>query len=224
MKRFLLLIPIMFISVLATSCYEYIDDMDTLSALNDGLVVYWPVMNDSGSTENDYIGSKNLNLGVGIIKVSGKFSQALSFPNATASTNIFSFPSSHSISIAAWVNIQGNQGFSISIADGTDNVYLRSSDNSAQTVFTVGGFNSSIPYNGIYYNNWNYFSGTFDGTVLKLYVNGNLVASYQYVQSSILTGSTQVIVNGYSIIDEIRIYNRALSEKEITALMDIGME
>ena len=69
---------------------------------------------------------------------------------------------------------------------------------------------------------WSHLAATYDGAALKLYVNGNLVGNKP------VTGTMAVTGNPFRIggdgpygeffegqIDEIRIYNRALSEAEI---------
>jgi hypothetical protein len=76
-----------------------------------------------------------------------------------------------------------------------------------------------------------YISLVNDGHSFTLYINGEACSKTSSSSYSISSSSsnTQFQINGTTsatsfIIDEIRIYNRALSEKEIKALMDIGME
>ncbi len=76
---------------------------------------------------------------------------------------------------------------------------------------------------------WQFVVGTWDGTYLKLYINGELVkqtdkfAGYSVAESteSLWIGGMageERTVNG--IIDEVRIYNRALTEEEIKAIYE----
>ena len=69
---------------------------------------------------------------------------------------------------------------------------------------------------------WQYLTGTFDGTTAKLYVNGSLVASKAF--SGNVGDSNTWRIGAYSdspagffdgTIDELRIYNRALGPSEI---------
>jgi hypothetical protein len=75
-------------------------------------------------------------------------------------------------------------------------------------------------------NTWSYLAATFDGATLRLYVNGVSVGS------STLSGSAAVSASALRIggntvwneffqgrIDEVRIYNRALTAAEIQADM-----
>jgi len=76
-------------------------------------------------------------------------------------------------------------------------------------------------------NGWSYFAGTYDGVTLKIYVDGTLVSS-QAVAGAIRTSTGPVRIGGNSVwgeyfqgrIDEVRIYNRALSPAEIQTDMN----
>lgn len=71
---------------------------------------------------------------------------------------------------------------------------------------------------------WNYIVGTWDGTTVKIYVNGTAGTNGNYGLAQ--TGTTQTLAtrgtdNLYNInglIDDIRIYNRALTPAEVQTL------
>jgi hypothetical protein len=71
-------------------------------------------------------------------------------------------------------------------------------------------------------NTWSHLAGTYDGTTLRLYVNGVQVASRAQT-GSIATTTDPLQIGGDSFfgqyfqgtIDEFRIYNRALTATEI---------
>ena len=78
-------------------------------------------------------------------------------------------------------------------------------------------------------NQWYHFAGTYDGTTQKFYLNGVLVGSRTSTISytaldSVLIGADKGTVNGtltdfwQGSIDEVRIYNYALTATEITSL------
>jgi hypothetical protein len=76
-------------------------------------------------------------------------------------------------------------------------------------------------------NTWVHLASTYDGNVLRLYVNGTQV-SQLLVVGSIATSTGALRIGGNTIwpewfaglIDEVRIYNRALSTTEIQADMN----
>ena len=87
--------------------------------------------------------------------------------------------------------------------------------------------------NGVLSTSWTHIVGTYDGTTQKLYENGVLVASQPVnitLASSTLpvaigwdnsTGGVNQHFNG--AIDDVRIYNRALSATEVNQLYDLGV-
>jgi len=73
---------------------------------------------------------------------------------------------------------------------------------------------------------WHHVVAVWNGSVLKLYVNNELVSSADFLSLNQQTyniniGRTQRYVRYFNgIIDEVRIYNRALSEEEIKWLYE----
>ena len=87
-------------------------------------------------------------------------------------------------------------------------------------VFAAGGH--SVPL-----NTWTHIAATFDGATLRIFHNGQLSAS-QASTGAIDVASGVLRIGGNSVwpnegfpgvIDEVRIYNRALSATEIQADM-----
>jgi hypothetical protein len=75
---------------------------------------------------------------------------------------------------------------------------------------------------------WSHLAATYDGTTIRLYVNGTLVQS-QAAAGGIMTSSNPLRIGGNSIwnseyfaglIDEVRVYNRVLTAAEIAADMN----
>ena len=76
---------------------------------------------------------------------------------------------------------------------------------------------------------WYHIAGTFDGTDVKCYLNGvekdtNQISAIKGGSSTLFIGQDgwNSIFNG--VIDEVKIYNRALSEEEIKADYETGLE
>jgi len=72
-------------------------------------------------------------------------------------------------------------------------------------------------------NTWTHLATTYDGSALRLYVNGALVSSIA-ASGNIVTSNMPLRIGGNAIwgdeyfkgrIDEVRLYNRALSQAEI---------
>ena len=76
-------------------------------------------------------------------------------------------------------------------------------------------------------NTWSHLAATYDGATIRLYVNGGLISS-QAAAGSIMTSSDPLRIGGNALwgeyftglIDEVRIYNRALNVAEIQADMN----
>ena len=140
------------------------------------------------------------------------------------------------ITVAAWVNLSasqasrifvanygqstGTQGWGLGISDSTNNVikwYTSTAAGSNDTLF------SSAP---LLNNTWYFVVGTFDGTTKRLYINGvpdtsrvwaNTIG-YNSTSSSLgyLRFNNAQQLNGQ--LDEVGVYNRALTDTEIASL------
>ena len=86
----------------------------------------------------------------------------------------------------------------------------------------VGNFQAVYGPSILPINTWTHLAGTYDGAALKLFVNGQKVAEIA-ASGTILASSLPLRLNGNSVfgeyfygkIDEVRIYNQALSQNQI---------
>ena len=100
---------------------------------------------------------------------------------------------------------------------GTGNIVFDLSPNGQLTQLVKTGYSL---------NEWSFIVGTYDGTMMRLYVNGNLEETLSV--SGSLNENNNVLLLGTrlrltsdtfeGILDDIRIYNKALSEGEIKEL------
>ena len=157
---------------------------------------------------------------------SGKYGNAISFNGTSAYVNV---PSSSSLqlrsgmTLEAWVNPSRLTGiWRDVIYKGNDNYYLEADSTSAKPA-TGGTFSSPIFGTGaLTTNTWTHLASTYDGATLRLYVNSAQVSS-QLPSGPMATSTNPLQIGGDGIygqyfqgtIDEVRVYNRALSASEI---------
>ena len=118
------------------------------------------------------------------------------------------------------------------VAKGTSgNIVYYLYANSASNTPVVGGLFGSTPGNlsgntQLSINVWTHLAGTYDGSTQRLYVNGVEVANREQqgqmqLSSGVLRIGGNRVSNQYlrGRIDEVRVYNRALTLQEIRANM-----
>jgi glucose/arabinose dehydrogenase/PKD repeat protein len=166
----------------------------------------------------------------------GRFGKALSFDGVddwvtVADSN--SLDLTTGLTIEAWVFPIANGGGSwrnvlIKERSGGEvyNLYANA-DTNAPTMFVVRSSQPSSPLDArgtaqIAVNAWTHLAATYDGATVRLYVNGTEVGS-RSGSGTVLTSTGALRIGGNSLwgeyfsgrIDEIRVYNRALSAVEI---------
>jgi len=206
------------------------------SVCPEGMVSYWKLDENSGTIASDSVNGNNGTI-YGATWASGKVNSALSFNN-----NYVSVPDAVSlnpsyITIEAWI-YPTSYGYYRSIVGKSYNsvwsspweVYeLKFNENTAQPAFNVvvnNGYNyGAVSANSIPMNTWTHLAGTYDGETVKIYVNGVLAGSNtapsgpidnRYGYSPLYIGHIAGTNNEYyGKIDEVAIYNRALTVEEI---------
>lgn len=86
--------------------------------------------------------------------------------------------------------------------------------------FSLGEVTLSVP---LPFNQWNHFAITYNGKAISFYLNGKRLITKAY--EGIIPRSDENVIVGYSFIgfiDELKIYRRALSSKEIKNLYKRG--
>jgi len=168
----------------------------------------------------------------------GKFGSALTF-SGSGNVSVPHAPTinlTSSFTLSAWVKptaLSGYQTILIKETTGGCSYWLQTNGNQVSSGFNNGSgcaehltSTANLPLNA-----WSYLTAVFDdaANTYKIYVNGNLVSSQ--TETGTIQPNTQSLVFGQSgcsscgyerwrgLIDEVRIYNRALSPSEIQADM-----
>jgi arabinan endo-1,5-alpha-L-arabinosidase len=201
------------------------------------LINYWAFTNNV----KDSIGTAHLYNGVNASLTHDRFG----YDNSALRLNsgYYSVPSgvyfNGPFTTSVWVNAK-SYGFSARVFDfgvngwNSDNIIFGLfKENSAQSFFQIynGNTYTSILYcnSAIALNEWIHVAVTFDGSQAKIYFNGifsgsspqsspqNVVRQTNFIGESNWSFYGDALAN--VVYDELRIYNRVLTQNEINALM-----
>lgn len=202
-----------------------------MASLQKGLIGHW-TMDDadtSGGTVYDRSAGNNHGLLNNVnTGSSGIIGESFEFSNSNIDPGIDL--EQDNISISSWFNtgVTGSNGIIWNIASGTfDGIGLRQSDSTVY-VFDDTQYNTDKLVTDISLNEWVHTVVTLDSSTIKLYVNS--VSSGTASQGLINTlplsigsrfsyGPIQLMFTGR--IDDVRVYNRILSESEVSALYNM---
>lgn len=216
--------------------------------LEDGLIVYYPFNgncnDESGNGNNGTVNGPTLTY-----DQSGNANSAYEFDGIDDYINpVYPTLNSQSFSFCAWFK---NYGFDEYQDDqsifggrtGTTSsiIYNMVQFNGYDSVYTqikgIGGGNERPTIKEALYvldNQWHFWTITSDSNNFALYLDGNLIKSVPQTISGDLTENA--LIGAYyhystsfnsffaGIIDEVRIYNRALSGEEVAELYDLDAD
>jgi hypothetical protein len=206
------------ISLLLFSCKE---ETTGDAFPTDGLVSYFN-FNDNLKDERNNT-PDGINTG-GAAFVTGKSGKAISFNGVDQKVTFArkQFRSSNAISVAFWVKsahklgLQFFMGSSDFLAGNTDNYSM---------VISVPTTKSAA---GSYISDtWTHFAGTYNGTDIKIYINGILAETENHpgtIESSdedLFIGSRGGPIFWSGSVDELFIYGKALTQAEVTQLYNL---
>lgn len=199
-----------------------------------GLVAAYAFNEGIGSTSSDRSGFNNTATLAGATWVTqGRFGSAVSFNGTSSMVTVPDSPSlrlTSAMTLEAWVFPTAvPTRWTDVIMKGSDNYFLEAT--SPQGVLPAAGSSLTGPLFGpstLQVNNWAHLAATYDGAQLRLYVNGVQVNSRAHT-GNLPTSSGPLSFGGDPVfgqffpgrIDEIRIYDRALSAAEIQSDMTI---
>jgi glucose/arabinose dehydrogenase len=203
-------------------------------AVPAGLVAAYTFAEGTGTTTVDVSGNGNTGTLAGGTAWApvGRFGKALSFDGVNDLVSVADAAAldlTAGMTIEAWVNpaaLSGWRTVAFKAAPGGLAYALYAHDDAprpAGTVNTGGALDVSAPGTAaLPLNSWTHLAVTFGGGTLRLYVNGVQVGT-QAATGNLRTTANALTIGGNGVwsewfgglIDEVRVYNRALSQAEI---------
>ena len=196
-----------------------------------GLVAAYGFDEGSGTTVSDASGNgNNGTITNATWSTSGKYGEALQFNGSSSLVTIPDAASLHlstGMTLEAWVNPSTvNSAWRDVIYKGNDNFYLEATSTNASKpdagMIAGGSYADAIGTAALTASAWSFLTETYDGSTLRLYVNGTQVASTAHT-GTIATSTNPLQIGGDSIygqyfaglIDNVRVYNVALTAAQI---------
>jgi hypothetical protein len=195
-----------------------------------GLVGAWAFSEGTGTTTADASGNGNTGTVTGATWTgSGRHGGALVFDGVTSAVRI---PASASLNptagmtVSAWVQpTVAQSSWRAIVQKEADAYFLHASGDGplrpAGGGTFVGNVNHASAPTAIGVNAWTHLAVTYDGTTVRLYVDGTQVATrvaggaIQSTTQPLWIGSNSYGENFVGLIDEVRVYSRALTPAEI---------
>jgi chitodextrinase len=200
------------------------------------LVAAYSFNEGSGTTAIDRSGGGNDGaIGAATWTTAGKYGGALSFNGSSAKVVVSDSASLHlttGVTLEAWVKPSiVDKAWRDVIYKGNDNYYLEattptSGRPAAGVTLVSTGNSNTYGTAALSVNTWTHLAETFDGTTVRLYVNGVQSASFPQ-DGSLVTSTDALEIGGDSIygqyfqglIDEIRVFNVARTPTQIQSDM-----
>jgi subtilisin family serine protease len=160
----------------------------------------------------------------------GRFGSALSFNGTNARVNVpdaSSLDLTNAMTLEAWLRPSALWGWRTALLKEQPGnfvyaLYANSNTNRPSGHVNVGTDQNTRGTAQLALNTWTHLAATYDGTTLRLYVNGTL-ASSRPVNGAMPNSSGALRIGGNAVwgeyfsgrIDEVRVYNRALTAGEL---------
>jgi hypothetical protein len=210
----------------------------TAITVTEGLVAYWDLNENTGITANDVSGNGHTGTISSAGWVSGESGSALDFPGgAHVDVGKLDITGGTGFTAAMWVNVDA---FTVSdariISKSTssaeqDHYWMLSTYSGSKLRFRIkaGGATSTLVASSgtMDTDKWYHAAVTYDGAAMKIYLDGAEVGSMGKTGTVGVNPAVSAWIGnnpgnpsqGFNgIIDEVRLYNRALSPSEIDQL------
>ena len=203
-----------------------------------GMISWWP----GDGHAQDIVDGNDGALQNGATFAQGMVGQAFSFDGVNDFVDTqatVGLTGAQARSIDLWVNIAADGGGLGAIPvgygfAGTDQLFALAITkpggglSGGRNVFFSGFFNDLLGFMPISLNTWHHIAVTYDGTTLAIYVDGVLDASALKSLGTIdsVLSMGKAISGGWTpfngLIDEVELFDRALTEAEIKAIFEAG--
>jgi len=199
---------------------------------HQGLVARWQFDEGSGTTAKDSAGINDGTLHGSPTWAEGLTDGALSFDGSDDYVELSAIPAltSDNMTIEAWIRLEGPPGPWYPIVTqhfaATYNGYYFYVNQGKPTFSLVTNlaFIRLVCPDAISNDQWYHIAGTNDGANMKIYVNGLLKATLSSTGASGVDNDAMIgfddVASTYfeGLIDDVRIYNRALTDEELQGL------
>jgi hypothetical protein len=212
---------------------QILEDMNAGRPAQNKPVAYWKFNEGYGTTAYDSAGNNNGTINGAIWTNEGKFGKGLSFDGVDDYTQV-SYSSelnlTEAVSVSAWFkadDFSTTGGVAIGYLVGKAHNYILGFDTSSHATFLAYPSSGSPLYieakTGVLSaETWYHVIGVFDGVNNKIYLNGELKDSVN-IGEKLDSSTDNILIGGLpndtrnfdGQMDEIKVYNYALSEDEI---------
>jgi len=201
-----------------------------------GLVVHWAFDEGSGSTAFDSVGTNDgtlQNMDPATDWVTGQFGGALDFDGVNDGVRVSADPvldiTGNEITISLWLNGHAANPEGVVIEKGAWHLRVQDSSTSARFFLDTssGATQHNVSFNWAP-NTWYHFVGVYDGAQMRVYINNSEIGAPLAKTGTIDSSSTDLLIGNRGlnyfngIIDDVRVYERALSVSEIGDLYNVG--
>ncbi len=205
----------------------------------DSPVSYWKLDESSGTTAADSVGDNDGNV-YNATWTTGQIDGALDFDGSGDYVEVAHNDNLNLVSegtVSAWVNLNSSyrQAIATKLPSTSSGNYFLFTTSGSHMCFGISNGNWSelvlVTTSGdAITNEWAFYVGTFDSNSVNLYENGVLVDSLPNTITPVTTTAPLYIGRWEpdtnwdcsGKIDDVRVYNRALSDEEVEELYDDG--